>query len=171
MENQHRKITGYRELSAGEIALMNELKATEALLVSPEALVRMREKYCQALSKSGINAQDFTARLNVFEQTLATALPFLQTGFMWAVRAIAQPGSQTPKRAEWIVPAESGWVNAQVLAQLKDGDPHREFVVENNTHRIEISTAEEIITELEEHLNEERACMILKIMPVDYIQG
>lgn len=26
MENQHRKITGYRELNAEEIALMNEIK-------------------------------------------------------------------------------------------------------------------------------------------------
>lgn len=26
MENQHRKITGYRELNAEEIALMNEVK-------------------------------------------------------------------------------------------------------------------------------------------------
>ena len=30
MENQHRKITGYRELSEAEIELMNEAKAIEA---------------------------------------------------------------------------------------------------------------------------------------------
>lgn len=32
MENQHRKITGYRELSQGEIDLMNRIKAIGPVL-------------------------------------------------------------------------------------------------------------------------------------------
>lgn len=36
MENQHRQISGYRELNAEEIALMNEIKAVGPVL---EALI------------------------------------------------------------------------------------------------------------------------------------
>tara|TARA_Y100000034_G_C6838695_1_gene379238 strand:- start:678 stop:794 length:117 start_codon:yes stop_codon:yes gene_type:complete len=35
MENQHRKITGYRELDETEIAMMNEIKALVRSVAKP----------------------------------------------------------------------------------------------------------------------------------------
>lgn len=71
MENQHRKIAGYRELSQQEIDAMNALKAKGA----------------------EIGAQlDALAELpGIDKRALAIAKTELQTGVMWAVRAIAQP--------------------------------------------------------------------------------
>lgn len=73
MENQHRKIAGYRELSQQEIDAMNAIKAkAEEVGQLLEALRDM---------------PDIDAR------ALAIAKTDLQTGFMWAVRAIAQPST------------------------------------------------------------------------------
>lgn len=72
MENQHRKIAGYRELSQQEIDAMNAVKAkAEEVGLQLDALRDM----------PGID-----------QRALAIAKTELQTGFMWAVRAIAQPG-------------------------------------------------------------------------------
>ena len=71
MENQHRKIAGYRELSQQEIDAMNAVKAkAEEVGLQLDALRDM----------PGID-----------QRALAIAKTELQTGFMWAVRAIAQP--------------------------------------------------------------------------------
>ena len=71
MENQHRKITGYRELSEKEIDLMNEGKALAAscgeFIEKLEGLDDS-DKRCVALGKTN-----------------------LQQGFMWAIRSIAKP--------------------------------------------------------------------------------
>jgi hypothetical protein len=71
MENQHRKITGYRELSQQEIDDMNAVKAM---------------------------ARDVGAMIDELEQNkgldqrwVAIAKTHLQQGFMAATRAIAQP--------------------------------------------------------------------------------
>ena len=71
MDNQHRAITGYRELSAEEIAAMNEVKAKA---VEVGALI-----------------QRLQAMPGLDQRAVAIAKTELQTGFMWAVRAIAQP--------------------------------------------------------------------------------
>lgn len=73
MENQHRKISGYRELSQQEIDGMNAIKhiGNEAGFL----LDRLKEV-------QGID-----------QRALAIAKTELQTGFMWAVRAIARPES------------------------------------------------------------------------------
>lgn len=71
MDNQHKKITGYRDLSQAEIDLMNEGKALaeqcgafiEKLHKLPDADMR-----CVSIGKTE-----------------------LQTGFMWAIRGIARP--------------------------------------------------------------------------------
>lgn len=71
MENQHKKITGYRGLSQQEIDLMNEGKALaeqcrqfiEKLQAHPET-----DKRCVSLGQTN-----------------------LQQGFMWAIRAVAKP--------------------------------------------------------------------------------
>lgn len=71
MENQHRKITGYRELTEDEIALMNEVKAKAA---ETGALID-RLKYVQSVDP----------------RWTAIASTQLQQGFMALTRAIAKP--------------------------------------------------------------------------------
>lgn len=71
MDNQHRQISGYRELTQQDIDAINAAKAkAEEVGVMMEALLLM----------PGID-----------KRALAIAKTELQTGFMWAVRAIAQP--------------------------------------------------------------------------------
>lgn len=71
MENQHKKITGYRDLSQEEIDLMNEGK--------------------ELAEKCG----NFIAKLETTESTdkrcVALGKTYLQTGFMWSIRGVAQP--------------------------------------------------------------------------------
>lgn len=71
MDNQHKKITGYRDLTQSEIDGMNSIKALE--------------KDTGALWKqvSQIDGVD--------QRALAIARTELQTAFMWFDRAIAQP--------------------------------------------------------------------------------
>ena len=71
MENQHRKISGYRELNEFEVGLMNDVKALEAKW---NGLVdRLR-------SMGGID-----------QRNVALAVTAGEDAFMRAVRAIAQP--------------------------------------------------------------------------------
>jgi hypothetical protein len=73
MDNQHRKITGYRELSEDEIAGMNAIKAIGVTLGELVALMRTHP--------------DLDPRwLDVGETDL-------QTGLMALTRAIARPTS------------------------------------------------------------------------------
>jgi len=71
MDNQHQKIQGYRDLSQEEIDLMNEGKALAQ------------------------QCGDFIAKLEAIESTdkrnVALGKTNLQQGFMWAIRAVAQP--------------------------------------------------------------------------------
>ncbi len=73
VENQHRKITGYRELTQLEINAMNIIKARG-------------EQLSQLLDDLG----DLP---DVDKRALAIARTELQTGLMWAVRAVARPTS------------------------------------------------------------------------------
>lgn len=107
MENQHRKITGYRELSAEEIALMNEIKAlgpvVEALIIKVQAHVALqREAVWEGVDRSnGLIARhrpsnpELEQRLNdaTPERFAAMAKTELQTGLMYLTRAVAQPTS------------------------------------------------------------------------------
>ena len=71
MDNQHRKISGYRELSASEIDLVNTIKANGNDL------------------GEAIETLELTP--DVDQRALAIAKTQLQTGLMWLVRAIAKP--------------------------------------------------------------------------------
>lgn len=71
MDNQHRQITGYRELGEADIAAMNVLKAKAA--------------------EVGQLLDALTDHPGIDKRALAIAKTDLQTGFMWGVRAIAQP--------------------------------------------------------------------------------
>ena len=80
MDNQHKKIKGYRDLSQEEIDLMNLIKEhgekTKALINKLESL---RE------SSGDLHGESF--------RCLNEARSHLQTGQMWFVRAVALPES------------------------------------------------------------------------------
>lgn len=73
MENQHRHIKGYRELSADEIALMNRIKQKGIEL---ETLVR------QLRDAPGLD-----------QRRISIGATDLQTGLMALTRGVAQPTS------------------------------------------------------------------------------
>lgn len=76
MENQHRHITGYRELGEDEIRQINEIKE---LAEQNWAVIEFLER----------NA----AGLDIDTRWLAIAKTQLQQGFMALVRAVAKPES------------------------------------------------------------------------------
>ena len=71
MENQHQKISGYRELSQDEIDLMNEVKA------------------------KGVELGELVEKIKANESTdkrwVSIGATQLQQGFMSVIRGIAQP--------------------------------------------------------------------------------
>lgn len=71
MDNQHKKIAGYRDLSADEIAMMNIVKALEA--------------------KFNRMIDDLRANTTVDQRNVALAATAGEDAFMRAVRSIAQP--------------------------------------------------------------------------------
>lgn len=73
MENQHRKITGYGELTEEEIGLMNEIKAQGQAL---EDLVQ------KVRGTAGID-----------QRWASIGVTDLQTGLMALTRAVARPTS------------------------------------------------------------------------------
>lgn len=85
MENQHRKITGYRELTQAEIDLMNEIKEKGkelSALVDKVNLVNSNE-----------DDEAFMEQVTVSKafRSSAIAATDLQTGLMWLTRAVAKP--------------------------------------------------------------------------------
>lgn len=87
MENQHRKITGYRELTQPEIDLMNEVKALgvlmESVLVKVSTHIGNQRNKTKTIEDRMDNATP--------ERFLALAKTEFQTGLMYATRAVAQP--------------------------------------------------------------------------------
>mgnify|MGYP000688655440 CR=1 FL=1 len=82
MENQHRKISGYRELSQEEIDLMNEVKAHGAAL---EATLKKIRAHLSAIPGPGST--------DVYEASrwVSISATHLQQGLMAATRAVAKP--------------------------------------------------------------------------------
>lgn len=80
MENQHRKIIGYRELSQEEIDLMNEIKAKGVELGELIAKV------------NAANTDNPLARDSEAFRWSAIAKTDLQMGLMALTRAVAKPG-------------------------------------------------------------------------------
>ncbi len=72
MKDQQTLIKGYRDLSAEEIALMNEVKAKAAEV--GELMEKLR------------------ARGELNQRWISTGITDLQKGFMCVIRGIAQPG-------------------------------------------------------------------------------
>jgi len=82
MDNQHREIKGYRELSREEIDLMNEVKEEGVRL---QALVRKVESHVSANIAEGHAADTNPNRWVSIGRT------DLQTGLMALTRAVAKP--------------------------------------------------------------------------------
>lgn len=114
MDNQHRKIIGYRELTEAEVELMNRIKAhaavTEALGKDVQAhiskqFVATQPKYGEAdefdpMGEKVIDTPEESAakvnegaRLNQAQpgRWLSISQTHFQEGFMALVRAVAQP--------------------------------------------------------------------------------
>ncbi len=86
IENQHRKIKGYRDLSQDEIDLMNRIKekAEELNQLLDEADTILHELKNPVINQDG---------LDDVQRYLELAKTNLQQGFMWFVRAVARPNS------------------------------------------------------------------------------
>lgn len=69
MDNQHKHIKGYRDLTQAEIDMMNEGKA-------------LAEQVGEWIVKQNPDLD---------QRCVATGKTSLQQGFMWAIRGIAQP--------------------------------------------------------------------------------
>lgn len=101
MENQHRKISGYRELSQTEIDLMNKIKAKgvdlEDLLQEIKMHVAEQTGDARAESKNhpgypyGSSGEEERLQNADPNRWLSIARTDLQTGLMALTRAVAQP--------------------------------------------------------------------------------
>ncbi len=102
MDNQHRQIKGYRDLSQAEVDLMNRIKAKGAELLELQGeLVRLlKSQEAQKQTAARINSDEHAshqAELKRFYEAepfrwAAIAKTDIQTGVMALVRAVAQPG-------------------------------------------------------------------------------
>lgn len=94
MENQHRKISGYRELSEEEVDLMNRIKAKGQELLDLQAELerdlKARDEY---LEKTYGEYAPYRPNFDVAESLrwVAIGKTDIQTGVMALVRAVAQP--------------------------------------------------------------------------------
>jgi hypothetical protein len=93
MENQHRKINGYRELCQEEIDLMNKVKALgvgiESVLI--EVSNHIKAQRDGVYKAGGIPLVEARMDNATPERFLALAKTDLQTALMYATRAVAQP--------------------------------------------------------------------------------
>lgn len=118
MDNQHRKINGFRELDQAEIDLMNEVKAAELMLLSLHdkiaAHLNTQDYADDRVRVATLNAQggafytcpepspDIVERHKQTEprRWLAIAKTDLQTGLMAMTRAISQPTPVLPESVD-----------------------------------------------------------------------
>ena len=107
MENQHRRITGYRELSQEEISLMNEVKALGAgieemiLKVSAHIEAQFDEAHGRAFDpeigrkvaygNEGAEVEQQRLKDATPERFAALAKTDFQTALMYLTRAVAEP--------------------------------------------------------------------------------
>ncbi len=84
MENQHRKITGYRDLNADDIDTMNTIKAKGAEL--SELVSELQDR------QAAITAMYGTPDAEAF-RWIAIGQTHLQEGLMALTRAVAKPES------------------------------------------------------------------------------
>lgn len=88
MDNQHQKISGYRDLSQEEIDLMNEAKALESECLAFQKTV-MRQLSEQ--EEHGTLEDKQRLREAFAHRWAQIGKTDIETGFMALVRAVAQP--------------------------------------------------------------------------------
>lgn len=99
MENQHRKISGYRELTQVEIDLMNEIKAfgsqLQTLCEKVQAHIAQQRQACLNEAGTELHDSDEKARLDMAEpeKWAGWAKDCFQSNLMYLTRAVAQPTS------------------------------------------------------------------------------
>ena len=97
MENQHKKIKGYRDLSEKEIELMNKIKEhgeTTKLLLDDLRALRDGGVYHDCFGVPTERADGLTEeQASESFRCLEIAQENLQTGQMWFVRSVALPDS------------------------------------------------------------------------------
>lgn len=84
MDNQHKKITGYRDLDQSEIDLMNDIKAEGE---------RLEELYHQVMAKIESRGKENGTPDAELYRWAAIGKTDLQTGLMALTRAVAAPRS------------------------------------------------------------------------------
>lgn len=87
MDNQHRKITGYRELTQDEINLMNEVKAKGAELEALLAKCTATDAALEDTEPPGLDADAFREA----GRWRAIARTHFQEGLMALTRSVAKP--------------------------------------------------------------------------------
>lgn len=88
MDNQHRKITGYRDLNADEISLMNEIKE------HGEATKRLIHKINSAHEfEHPVGHETTEGQFEEMQRCRDIATTKFQEGLMWLVRAVAKPST------------------------------------------------------------------------------
>lgn len=95
MENQHRAIKGYRELTQGEIDLMNRIKEFGPQLQSliADLRIHLETQDRATVDPDWEDTKSERARLDQADpwRWLETGKTDLQTGLMALTRAVAQP--------------------------------------------------------------------------------
>jgi response regulator of citrate/malate metabolism len=86
MKDQHKKITGYRDLNQTEIDLMNKIKAKGEEL---KQLLEETETNLSNMTDPMLNQDS----MDDMQRSLELAKDNLQQGMMWFVRAVARPQS------------------------------------------------------------------------------
>lgn len=87
MENQHRKIKGYRELNQDEIDLMNEVKEMGEKL----ALLLERCRNVDVIEGKHGDGGEHDAKLDEASRWRSIAKTHLQQGLMALTRSVAKP--------------------------------------------------------------------------------
>ncbi|HAV2827584.1 TPA: hypothetical protein JH188_003969 [Acinetobacter baumannii] len=97
MDNQHRKINTYRELTQEEVDMMNEIKALgpqiQSIIEKVQSHVSTQRYNCKCDAGQQVHNVDEWDRLEAAtpERFAAMAKTEFQTGLMYLVRAVAQP--------------------------------------------------------------------------------
>ncbi len=95
MDNQHRKISGYRELSQAEIDLMNEIKALgpviEAVCNKVDAYIKAQRAACQQSADAEKQGEEIRLNTAEPEKWARWARDSMQANLMYLTRAVAQP--------------------------------------------------------------------------------
>lgn len=86
VENQHRQITGYRDLTQAEIDMMNEIKAHE------KATAELHRKVA-ALIGPPSNEDRYDSEISERRRNVAIARTEFETAFMRLVRSVARPAT------------------------------------------------------------------------------